>query len=101
MSIKRGKWERGRPPRPDELPAPPPEKVLGDAQQGVDINRGSSDQVPLSNVGKEQAAELGEQAAAKGGFDSVTTDDALRTRQTAEEIASKSPAPVSVSHGLG
>lgn len=99
-SIKTGKWKRrlakANRANPEMSPPPPPQQTFADAAAGQKINRGASDAVPLSPEGQAQAQAIGARAAAKGGFDSVVTDTAARTQQTADEIAKESPKPTPV-----
>lgn len=87
-SIKRGKWER-RAAR--QVSAPPPEETLANVQSGVDVNRGSSDQIPLSDVGQQQAEQMADKLQEKGGLDKLIVSPAVRTEQTAQPIIARNP----------
>lgn len=100
MSTKKGKWERklakSAKRNPEAIPSPPPEATIEMAKSGIPINRGNSDAMPLSRDGVEGADAIGKEFAQKGGVDSIKTDDSVRTRQTASEVAKDNPKPVPV-----
>lgn len=55
---------------------------------------------PLVDAGIAQAEALADEIAARGGVDAVVCSPLLRTRQTAEIVAHRTGAPVSVEDGL-
>jgi broad specificity phosphatase PhoE len=67
------------------------------ASEGVELNRGSSTNQSLSDVGKKEVQQLAERLAAKGGVDEIQTSPALRAEQTAQAVAENNPIPVPVS----
>jgi broad specificity phosphatase PhoE len=71
---------------------PSPEQTTQMVAQGIDVNRGSSDQQPLSPPGKQEVQELGAKLAAKGGLDSLRTSATERGNETAASIKQAQPA---------
>lgn len=90
MAIKRGKWERQAAKR---AASAPPEQLAAD---GVKVNRGNSNEVPLSPVGENEVAHVAQALADKGGVDSITGSTSVRAQQTADKIAKANPKPVQV-----
>lgn len=72
---------------------PPPEVSTAMAQQGIDLNRGNSDQQPLAPEGKEEVREVAQKLAAKGGLDELKTSGTVRGEQTAQAIAEAGASP--------
>lgn len=96
MAIKgdpRSRRERRAVALPDPIttPSPPPEKTEALAAAGTPINRGNSDQMPLSEPGRQQAAEVADQIQSKGGLDKLVVSPAVRTKETAQPIIEKQP----------
>lgn len=56
--------------------------------------------LPLADVGVAQAQALASEIAARGGVDAIIASPLLRTRQTAEIVASATGAPVDTHEGL-
>lgn len=61
---------------------------------GIPVNRGSSDQVALSDPGIEEAKMVGERLAAKGGLDDLKSSQAIRAKQTAQIVGQEQPSPI-------
>lgn len=80
--------------KPDPIDTPPPsaDEVANMAASGVDVNRGSSDQMPLSDVGKSQAQQTADKLTQKGGFDQMVVSPATRTVESAGPLAKANPA---------
>ncbi len=55
---------------------------------------------PLAPLGIAQAEALAGEIAARGGVDSIVASPLLRTRQTAEIVASRTGAPIEVDPGI-
>ncbi len=101
MAIKRMKFERraarsARNAEPDlsQLTPPAPEETAAMVADGIPVNRGSSDQIPLSPAGINEAKEIGQKLAAKGGLDDLKTSQAVRTKQTAQIVGGEQPNPL-------
>lgn len=63
-------------------------------QAGIPVARGSSDQLPLSQAGIQEAKETGEKLAAKGGLDDIQSSGAVRAQQTAQIVGAEQPNPI-------
>lgn len=75
----------------EALQAPPPEQSADLASQGIELNRGNANQLPLSDVGHAEVEQIGEQLADKGGIDEIRTSPSVRTDETANAIAEANP----------
>lgn len=98
-SVKRGKWERKNKPDLGSLTPPAPEQTAAMVADGIPVNRGSSDKLPLSPEGIQEAQEVGAKLAAKGGLDDMKSSGATRTLQTAKIIGDQNPTPLPVKNG--
>jgi broad specificity phosphatase PhoE len=87
--------------------APPAGTSMDMAAGGEPLVRGNSDRQPLNATGHATAARVGDQLAALGGPSLIAPSGAIRTQQTAQEVASKTGAPMAPpdpdleSHALG
>jgi broad specificity phosphatase PhoE len=70
---------------------PPPEQTTALVQQGVDVNRGNSNQQPLAPSGVQEAKQVGAALVAKGGLDNLKTGGSARGDQTAQIIGQADP----------
>lgn len=77
---------------PAAPPAPAETEAL--AATGEDINRGNSNQDPLSPQGEAQAQEVAAGLAQKGGLDTLKASTSKRSADTAQAIAEQNPTPV-------
>jgi len=55
---------------------------------------------PLAPLGIAQAEALAAEVAARGGVDAIVSSPLLRTRQTAEILASRTGAPIDIEDGI-
>src|SRR5689334_16106025 len=72
-------------------PPPPPEQTTAMAASGMDVNRGNSDQVPLSDKGADEIQDTAAKLAARGGIDKAIVSTSVRGRQTADAIQAAHP----------
>jgi len=96
-SIKTSPYQRrlkksAAKPIPSAPPAPEETEAL--AAAGVPINRGNSNQQPMSDEGVAQEQDIAAKLAARGGFDRGVTSPAVRTQQTMDAIQGANPQPL-------
>src|SRR5690242_7538243 len=72
-------------------PPPPPEQTTAMAASGMDVNRGNSDQVPLSDKGADEIQDTAAKLAARGGIDKAIVSTSVRGQQTADAIHAAHP----------
>lgn len=101
--AKRMKFERqaaraarSAPVDPSQTPPPSPETTELMAAGGVPVNRGMSDEVPLSAEGQTEAQDTADNLAKKGGLDQLVASTSQRAQETAQPIAEKNPQPIPV-----
>lgn len=61
------------------------------AASGMDVNRGNSDQVPLSDKGRDEIQDTAAKLAARGGIDKAIVSTSVRGQQTADAIQAAHP----------
>lgn len=91
-----GPGPESKQPDISQIPPIPTEESNRLAAEGVDLNRGSSTEQPMSPVGQEQVADVASKLADKGGIDEIQTSPAVRAEQTAQAVAENNPTPVPV-----
>ena len=96
MAEKRMKFQRklARQARKPVPPPPSPQESSQLASAGVEINRGGSDDLPITPEGHAELKQVGEKLAAKGGIDAAISSGARRTDESAAEIAGSDPVAV-------
>ena len=78
---------------PEAIPATPipAEDTLALARNGIEVNRGNSNQQPLSDAGQMAADDTAAGLAAHGGLDTLKASAAARSMQTAQAVAASDP----------
>jgi broad specificity phosphatase PhoE len=92
---KRMKFERQLAKAAKRMPVAPPSPAESAAlaAQGIDLNRGNSNLQELAPEGHQEAQEVGEALADKGGLDELKSSGSVRANETAQDIAATGAAP--------
>ncbi len=69
-------------------------RITGQAKQGIEINRGSSTEIPLNAQGRREASRDAQRIARHSPPDRILSSDSVRATQTAAALSKRSGVPV-------